>query len=376
MDLSKIPSPCFVLDESLLIRNLERAKDFQTRAPITLLLALKGFALPRAFPLMRQTLCGVTASSLSEAILGKEEFKGDVHIYAPAYSDAEIDSLLTIASHITFNSLSQWRRFAGKTVAANVSPGLRINPEYSPVETDLYNPCVKGSRLGVTRRLLGEKLPQGIEGLHCHNLCECDSHALEKTLAAIEANFGDLLPKLQWLNLGGGHLFNASNYDLEHAISQLQGFHSCYPNLKIILEPGAAYVWQTGYLVSSVLDVVETEEGQVLMLDSSFAAHMPDCLEMPYKPRIQGANINGEGKFQYRLGGMTCLAGDQMSAYGFATEVKVGDKLVFEDMMHYTFVKTTFFNGVAHPSLGIWTKDNNFELIRSFGYQDYKAKLC
>lgn len=376
MNLSQIPSPCFVLDESLLKRNLERAKDFQFRAPITLLLALKGFALPRAFPLMRQYLTGVTASSLSEALLGKEEFKGDVHIYAPAYSDAEIDSLLEIASHITFNSLSQWQRFSAKTIAAKVSPGLRINPEYSPVETDLYNPCVKGSRLGVTRKLLGQALPQGIEGLHCHNLCECDSFAMEKTLEAIEANFGDLLPQLKWLNLGGGHLFNAAHYDLEHAISVLQTFKSRYPNLKIILEPGAAYVWQTGYLVSSVLDVVETEQGQVLMLDSSFAAHMPDCLEMPYKPRIQGADIDGKGKFQYRLGGMTCLAGDQMDAYGFEADVKVGDKLVFEDMMHYTFVKTTFFNGVAHPSLGIWREDNSFELIRSFGYQDYKAKLC
>ncbi len=377
IDYSALPSPCFILDERLLRRNLAIVREVQDRTGVTILLALKGFAMFSAFPLLRQYLSGVTASSLHEAVLGSEEFGGDVHVYCPAYRPQEIGRLLDLGSHITFNSLSQWERYRTELQASPraISPGLRINPGYSPVTTELYNPCAPGSRLGVSATQLGEKLPDGIEGLHIHNLCESDSRALEFTLRLVERDFGRFLPALRWLNLGGGHLMTGEEYDLEHLYSLLRDFRSRYPNLRLVLEPGSAIAWRTGYLLATVLDIVPTAELPVAMLDVSIAAHMPDCLEMPYRPHIQGALEATSGLPTYKMGGLSCLAGDVVGDYSFKQPLKEGDRVVFDDMIHYTMVKTTTFNGINLPSIGIWREDDRFELIREFAYEDYRNRL-
>jgi carboxynorspermidine decarboxylase len=375
MDYSKIPSPCYVLEEAKLIQNLELIRSVQERADVTVILALKGFAMFSAFPVIKQYLSGTTASSLFEAMLAREEFGKELHLYLPVYQEQEFDALIQQAMHITFNSLSQWQRFKSPTLAAGVSPGLRINPEYSPVEHEIYNPASPSSRLGIRSEGLGNRLPEGIEGLHCHNLCESDSYALAETLNQIEARFGQFLPQIKWLNLGGGHLMTRDGYDVEHLIKVLTEFKSRYPHLMIYLEPGAAVVWETGFLRATVLDLVETPGITIAMLDVSFTAHMPDCLEMPYKPQIQGAKEPQLGKHLYRMGGLTCLAGDVMGNYAFEEPLQVGDAVLFEDMMHYTMVKTSMFNGVQHPAIGIIRKSGNFELVRSFTYKDYKSRL-
>jgi carboxynorspermidine decarboxylase len=377
MIYSRIPSPCYVLEEAKLIHNLELIDSVQRRAGITVLLALKGFAMFSAFPIVKRYLTGATASSLFEANLVREEFGGDLHLYLPAYQEAEFADLIQAATHITFNSLSQWQRFKDRTIAANLSPGLRINPEYSPVEQDIYNPAAPLSRLGVRAETLGDTLPDGIEGLHCHNLCESDSFALAETLKQIEARFGPHLPQVRWLNLGGGHLMTRQGYDIDHFVDVITSFRARYPHLQIYLEPSSAIAWETGFLRATVLDLIPTPGPTIAMLDVSFTAHMPDCLEMPYKPRIRGARDPQPGEPTYRMGGLTCLAGDVMGMgdYYFATPLQVGDTLLFEDMIHYTMVKTSCFNGIKHPSIGMIRLDDQFELIRSFDYSDYKRRL-
>jgi len=377
IDTAQIPSPCYVLEEAKLIRNLELINSVQQRAGITVLLALKGFAMFSAFPIVKQYLHGAAASSLYEANLVREELGTDLHLYLPAYQDAEFDALIADASHITFNSLNQWERFRERAIAANLSPGLRINPEYSPVIHDIYNPASPYSRLGIRADALGNKLPDGIEGLHCHNLCESDSFALETTLEQIEQLFGHFLPWIKWLNLGGGHLMTREGYDVEHLIQVLTQFKARHPHLQIYLEPSSAIAWETGFLRSTVLDLLETPGPTIAMLDISFTAHMPDCLEMPYKPRIQEARDPREGEPTYRMGGMTCLAGDVigMGDYYFEKPLQIGDTVIFEDMIHYTMVKTTMFNGIQHPSIGIRHTHGSFTLVRQFSYDDYKRRL-
>ncbi len=374
MDLTPIPSPCFVLDEPLLCRNLERLKHVQDESGATIILALKGFALPAAFALIRRYLPGTTASSLNEARLGKECFGGEVHACAPVYLPSEIGPMLEIVSHITFNSLSQWQRFRSAVRHHGVSAAIRINPEHSEVNTDLYNPGTPGSRLGVPATELGNHLPDGIDGLHVHVLCESGADALERVVAALERDAAALLEQAKWLNLGGGHLITAEGYDTDLLIRLIRRLRHAY-NLDIILEPGAAVAWQAGILVAEVEDCVVHRGIRTLMLNISFAAHMPDCLEMPYKPRVRGTRDPLPGETGWRLGGMTCLAGDYLGDYVFEKEPEVGDRIVFEDMMHYTMVKTTMFNGVPHPSIGVWRQDGTFERIRSFRYEDYLNRL-
>ena len=370
-----IPSPCYVLEENLLIANLELLKRVQLEAGIEIICALKGFSFYHEFPLVKQYLAGATASSLHEARLAFEEMGVRPHVYSPAYLESEWEALALYAGHITFNSLNQYHQYKDRAHAAGISCGLRINPEYAEVETDMYNPCVAGSRLGIRRSDLGD-LPKGIEGLHSHTLCENDSFVLERTLKVIEEKFGDLLPSLKWLNLGGGHLITRADYDVAHLIGLLKVFRQKYPNLQIILEPGSAVGWQTGFLKSTVLDIVESAGITVAILDVSFSAHMPDTLEMPYKPRIRGANSDPEiGKPTYRFGGMTCLAGDFYGDYSFEKELNIGDEIILEDMIHYTMVKTTTFNGVNLPSIGKLDKKEQFHLLKSFGYESFKDRL-
>jgi carboxynorspermidine decarboxylase len=369
--LAKIPSPCFVIEEAKLRRNLQVFERVQQSAPVKVLLALKGFALFHSFPMIRPSLYGASASSLWEAQLAQEKFGGALCVYSPAYRDEDLPELLAAASHLTFNSLSQWER--SRKYSTKASIGLRINPLYSPVKTALYNPCQPGSRLGVMPDQLGDSLPDGIEGFLSHNLCESDSFALEKTLQNIEQYYGHLLPQLKWLNLGGGHLMTHETYDVDHAIAVLSAFHDRHPHLQLMLEPGSAIAWQTGFLLGTVLDLIPTPDITHVMLDVSFTAHMPDCLEMPYQPEITGASVSPDG--QYRLGGASCLAGDFLGDYQFDRDLSVGNRLMFQDMMHYTLVKTTMFNGVTHPAIGCLKQDGSFELWRQFGYEDYRSRM-
>ncbi len=374
IDYSRVPSPCYVLEESRLIRNLETLKRIEDRANVKIICALKGYSLWSSFPLIGEYLAGATASSLNEVKLAHEEMGKEVHVFAPAYGESEIDEILSMSHHITFNSFSQWERFREKTLSKGVSPGIRVNPEYSSVETDLYNPCGKYSRLGVTQKEFRPDLLDGIEGLHFHALCEQNADALEAVLKNFEERFGKWIPQMKWVNFGGGHHITRKDYDAERLIRILNGFHERHPGVEIILEPGEAVGWETGELVSSVEDIVHNEK-DIAILNVSVSAHMPDCLEMPYRPQVIGAGTPGEKKFEYRLGGNTCLAGDIAGDYSFDRPLKVGDKVVFFDMIHYTMVKTTFFNGVKHPDIGIWTLDGNYRPVRTFSYRQYKEML-
>jgi len=376
VNFSEIPSPAYVLDESLLRKNLELIHSVQQESGCSIILALKGFAMFPVFGMVKQYLSGATASSLNEARLIVEEMGCKAHTYAPAYLDREFEQMLQYSSHLTFNSLAQWERFKDRVKQHThpVSCGLRINPQYSEVTTEMYNPCIAGSRLGITRDQIPDGLPEEIEGLHFHTLCENDSFTLERTLEAVELRFGDLLHQIKWLNMGGGHLMTRKGYDTQHLIGLIKKIRSKY-NIDVILEPGSAIAWQTGYLRSTVLDIIESQGIEVALLDVSFAAHMPDTLEMPYKPRILGATDPTKGKPSYRMGGMTCLAGDFMGDYSFEQPLSVGDTIVFDDMIHYTMVKTTTFNGVNLPDIGIWQENNRYRLIRNFGYESYKDRL-
>jgi carboxynorspermidine decarboxylase len=376
INYAQIPSPSYVLEESKLRSNLELLQYVQKSAGIEIICALKGFSMYSTFPLVKQYLAGSTASSLHEARLGYEEMGSKGHVYSPAYLDHEFEELSGYSSHISFNSLAQYAKFKDRAQAAGLSCGLRINPQYSEIETDMYNPCIAGSRLGITRNQLPDTLPEGIEGLHSHTLCENDSFTLERTLNAIREKFHGLLGQIKWLNLGGGHLITRADYNVEHLISVLKKMKADYPNLSIILEPGSAVGWQTGVLRSKVLDIIDSQGIAVAILDISFAAHMPDTLEMPYKPKIIGAHHEPvAGKPTYRFGGMTCLAGDFYGDYSFDKPLEIGDDIVFDDMIHYTMVKTTTFNGVPLPNIGIWKEDQRFQLVKSFGYESFKDRL-
>lgn len=390
IDWNTIPSPAFVLDESRLRRNLELISYVQQKSGAQIITAFKGFAMWAAFPMLREYgITGATASSLNEAILAKEEMKGEVHVYAPAYSDEEFPRILELADHLVFNSFSQWLRFRPQVMAARaagrmIHVGLRVNPEYAEVETDLYNPAGPFSRLGVTRREFKEELLEGIDGLHFHTLCEKDSDTLERTLEVIERHFGEFLPRMKWVNFGGGHLMTREGYDIPRLIRLVRAFKQRW-DVHVILEPGSAFGWETGWLVSRVLDVVHNVKDAVL-LDISVSAHMPDVLEMPYRPRILGAGDPPEAEHHreadepldghaYLIGGTTCLAGDVVGEYIFQQPLNIGDRVIFDDMIHYTMVKTTFFNGVKHPDIGVLRLDGQYECLKSFGYEEFKAKL-
>lgn len=374
--------PVYIIEETLLRRNLQLIADVAKEADVEIILAFKAFALWKTFPIFREYINSTTASSLSEARLALEEFGAKAHTYSPAYTDEEIDDIVKCSSHLTFNSLSQYERFNDR-VEGKASIGLRVNPEYSEVGTMLYNPCAPGTRFGITADKLPETLPANIEGFHCHCHCESGADVLERTLVHIEEKFSKWFPQLKWLNLGGGHLMTRKDYDVSHLINILKGLHERYPWLKIILEPGSAFAWQTGPLVSHVVDIVEDKGIRTAILDVSFTCHMPDCLEMPYMPEVRGAEIVEESsslqsqtsEYVYRLGGNSCLSGDFMSSWRFDHELKVGEEVIFEDMIHYTTVKTCMFNGISHPALAMLHKDGKLEILRRFGYEDYRNRM-
>ena len=375
--MSQLPSPCYVLDEQLLRRNLQLIKSVKDRAGVNIILAFKAFALWEAFPIVREYIPTSTASSIHEARLAYEELGCLAHTYSPAYTDASFDDILRYSSHITFNSLSQFNHFANRVAAyhRHISCGLRINPEFSDVETDLYNPCAPGSRLGVIADNLPATLPAGIEGLHFHTLCESTSYDLERTLAVVEERFAPWLSQVKWLNMGGGHLMTRKDYDVEHLIKLLTDFRARHQHLQLIMEPGSAFAWQTGTLETTIVDIVENHGIRTAIIDASFACHMPDCLEMPYKPAIRGAKEGGETPYTYRMGGNSCLSGDFVGDWSFDTPLAIGDRIIFEDMIHYTIVKTTMFNGVPHPSIACVRSDGSVELWKEFTYDDYRNRM-
>lgn len=375
LDFNRLPSPCYLLEESRLRENLKLIDRVQQESGCTVLLALKGFAMWSAFPIVREYLPGCAASSYNEARLAREHFGGHVHLYAPAYTRDEFPDLLQLSDRVSFNSLSQWQRFGGQAIEAGVSCGLRVNPEVNEVETALYNPCDEQSRLGIPAQELSSGLPGGVEGLHVHALCECAADATERLIDAVETGFGHLLPGLKWLNLGGGHLMTRSDYDAGRLVRALTELRQRHPGLEVIMEPGSAIAWRAGPLISTVLDLIERGGMQIAMLDTSATAHMPDVLEMPYRAEVRDAGEPGQKPHVYRLGGLSCLAGDVIGDYAFDRPLVVGDKVVFEDMIHYTMVKTTMFNGVAHPAIAIHRTSGETEIVRRFGYADYASRL-
>jgi carboxynorspermidine decarboxylase len=376
IDYSKIPSPCYVIDEERFRGNLSLIKSVSERSGAEIILAFKGFAMWGVFPILREYVSGAAASSPDEARLCYEDIGSPAHTYSPVYKENDFNSIVRYSSHITFNSLNQYNKYSSelKKHPCGISAGIRINPEYSEVSHGIYNPCSPGSRLGITTDELKGGLPEGIEGLHFHVLFESDSFALEKVLEIVEAKFGHLFPSLKWINMGGGHLMTRKGYDVEHLVKILRRFRE-KSGLHVILEPGSAFAWETGELVSTVEDIVENRGIKTAIADISFTAHMPDCLEMPYKPKIIGASEPLPGQTAYRIGGNSCLSGDVMGDWSFETDLKPGDRLIFLDMIHYTMVKTTTFNGVHHPSIGLWTLDGRFRLLKEFGYEDYRNRL-
>lgn len=378
IDFSQFPSPCYIMDEALLRRNLTLIRDVAQRADVEIILAFKYFAMWRSFPIFREYVEHSTASSPYEARLALEEFGSKAHTYSPAYTEADFPEIMRCSSHITFNSLSQFERFYPQVEGSGeaISCGLRVNPEYSEVETELYNPCAPGTRFGVVADQLPDQLPHGIEGFHCHCHCESSSFELERTLTHLEARFARWFPQIKWLNLGGGHLMTRKDYDVNHLVTLMQGLHQRYPHLRIILEPGSAFTWQTGVLASEVVDVVENRGIRTAILNVSFTCHMPDCLEMPYQPVVRGARMDGEGPYVYRLGGNSCLSGDYMGLWSFDHPLQVGNRVVFEDMIHYTTVKTNMFNGIHHPAIAMWGMDGKAHLFKEFSYLDYRDRMC
>ncbi len=380
--LKQLSTPCYILEENLLIENLTLIKRVEVEADIEIILALKAFALWKTFPIFRRFFHSTTASSLNEARLSFKEFKSKAHTYSPAYTEEEFAQIVKFSSNITFNSWNQFNKFY-PLARGKASCGIRINPGYSEIEIDLYNPCSVGSRFGVSIENMPQQLPIGVQGFHCHNHCESDSYALERTLEQIEQKFGIWLEQLEWLNLGGGHLITHKDYNIEHLITILKKFKQQHKNLKLILEPGSAFLWQTGPLVASVIDIVENNNIRTAILDTSFTCHMPDCLEMPYHPIVRGAkqvNINTttpcKTEFLYRLGGNSCLSGDWMGYWEFNQPLSEGDKIIFEDMNHYTTVKTSMFNGVQHPSIILLRANGELKLLRKFNYSDYRNRMC
>jgi carboxynorspermidine decarboxylase len=375
VDWGDLPTPAYVVDEAALERNLSILSSVQERSGCKIIMALKGFAMFSLFPQIRSHLHGIAASSLDEARLGAEEFGKEVHVFSPGYRDSEFEELLGYADHLVFNSFSQWDRFkpaiarSGKLVRC----GMRVNPEHSEVKVPLYDPCGPGSRLGVTRKNFREWELEGLSGLHFHNLCELNADSLVRTLAAFESKFGGLLSGMEWVNFGGGHHITRPDYDIDLLCGTVAEFRK-RRGLEVYLEPGEAVALNTGVLVSRVVDILQNEI-DIAILDTSAAAHMPDVLEMPYRPQAVGAGQPGEHLRTYRLGGLTCLAGDVIGDYSFPGPLKVGDPVVFLDMAHYTMVKNNTFNGVRLPSIAIRRQDGSIRMVRQFGYEDYRNRL-
>ena len=379
--LAQVETPMYIVEENLLRANLSLIRDVAQRADVEIILAFKAFALWKTFPIVREYINSTTASSLSEARLAYEEFGAPAHTFSPAYTDSEIDQIAKCSSHLSFNSLSQYDRMREKARNANahLSFGLRVNPEYSEISTLLYNPCAPGTRFGVSVDKLPAQLPSDIEGFHCHCHCESGADVFQRTLVHIEEKFAGWFPQLKWINFGGGHLMTRKDYDVELLVALLKDFHKRYPWLKVILEPGSAFAWQTGPLVAQVVDIVEDKGIKTAILDVSFTCHMPDCLEMPYQPDVRGAESEemerAMEKNTYRLGGNSCLSGDFMGSWRFDHPLEIGEKLIFEDMIHYTTVKTNMFNGITHPSISMLKSDGKLQKMRVFGYSDYKNRM-
>lgn len=381
MIFNQIKMPAYILEEEKLRRNLSLIKGVADEAGIEIILAFKAFALWKTFPIFREYINSTTASSLSEARLAYEEFGAPAHTFSPAYTDLEIEDIARMSSHLTFNSLSQYSRHHTKALEtnSNLKLGVRVNPEYSEVGTDIYNPCASGTRFGMLASQLPERLPEDITGFHCHCHCESGADVFQRTLVHIEEKFSKWFEQLDWINFGGGHLMTRKDYDIRLLIDIIKDFKKRYPNLKVILEPGSAFAWQTGPLVSHVVDVVENKGIKTAILDVSFTCHMPDCLEMPYWPTVRGAETiegeYGEGENIYRLGGNSCLSGDWMQSWKFDHALQIGETVIFEDMIHYTTVKTCTFNGITHPDICLLKKNGELQVLRHFDYQDYKNRM-
>ncbi len=379
--LADVQTPVYIIEENLLRANLSLISEVAQRANIDVIMAFKAFALWKTFPIIREYIGATTASSLSEAKLAYEEFGAPAHTFSPAYTSDEIDEIARCSSHLTFNSLSQYSNMSERARRANpdLSFGLRVNPEYSEISTLLYNPCAPGTRFGVSADKLPSVLPSDIEGFHCHCHCESGADVFQRTLVHIEDKFSKWFPQLKWINFGGGHLMTRKDYDVDLLVSMMNDFHARYPWLKVILEPGSAFAWQTGALVAQVVDIVEDKNIKTAILDVSFTCHMPDCLEMPYQPEVRGAeSVEMEcatEKNSYRLGGNSCLSGDFMGSWRFDHPLKIGEKLIFEDMIHYTTVKTNMFNGITHPAISMLKSDGKLQKMRVFGYSDYKNRM-
>ena len=373
--LKALPTPCYVVDEARLIKNLELLRHVQQEAGCHILLAQKCFSMFRLYPLMGEYLAGTTASGIFEARLGHEEMGKENHVFAPAFRTEDMRELVQICDHIVFNSMAQLEKHRELWQNANTSVGIRINPECSTQESEhaIYDPCAVGSRLGVTLANFPEKLPEGVEGLHFHTLCEQNSDDLITTFKAFEAKFGKFFGQLKWLNLGGGHHITRADYDVQALIDLVKYIRSTY-GVEVYLEPGEAVALNAGYLVTEVLDIVHNGM-EILILDASAACHMPDVLEMPYRPPLRYGYDANEKAHTYRLSSMTCLAGDVIGDYSFEQSINVGDKLIFEDMAIYSMVKNNTFNGMPLPDIVLLKKDGSTELVRRFGYEDFKGRL-
>ena len=375
LDFSILKTPCYVIDERLLRKNLEILKSVQDRTGAKILLATKAFATYKTFPLIGEYLYGVTSSSLHEARLGYEEMGKEVHIYAAAYKENEFDEIMKYSNHIVFNSFHQWKKYKDKVMnyPKKISCGLRINPEYAEVDVDIYNPCAPKSRMGTTIKHFEAEALEGLEGLHFHAMCEQNADTLERILEQVEAKFGAYMHQMKWINFGGGHLITKSDYDIEKLIQCIMHIQETY-DVEVYLEPGEAIAIDAGYLVTSVLDTMENDI-DIAILDTSATCHMPDVLEMPYRPRVIGASLPGEKAYTYRLGSATCLSGDVIGDYSFSQPLKEGDRLVFEDMAIYTMVKNNTFNGINLPDIVLYREKTGFEVVKTFGYEDFKRRL-
>jgi len=375
MNINALPTPCYVVDERLLRRNLEILDSVQQRTGCRILLALKGFSMYATFPMVGRYLKGITSSSLFEARLGFEEMGKEVHIFAPAYREDEFDEIMTYCDHIVFNSFSQWRKFKNRVKgnSKHIECGIRINPEYSEISTPIYNPCYTNSRLGVTLENFEPDALEGIDGLHFHTMCEQNSDTLKRTIEVVDQKFGQYIKGMKWVNFGGGHHITREDYDLDTLIESILFIKNKY-QVDVYLEPGEAIALNTGFLVAEVMDIVKNNMS-IAILNTSAACHMPDVIEMPYRPNIISAGQPDEYPYSYRLGGLTCLAGDVIGDYSFKEPLKPGDRLVFCDMAHYTMVKNNMFNGVNLPSIALYREDEGMKVLRSFDYVDYKSRL-
>lgn len=383
MTINDIPTPFYIVYEDKIRANLDLITSVANRAGVRIIMAFKANALWKTFPILKEYNVACTASSLNELRLGREFLTDEIYTYCPAYTDATFGEYLEGSTHITFNSLGQWQRFGpwlekyNRQSGRHVSPGLRVNPRCSVIATDLYNPALPGSRFGASAEELAGGLPEGIEGLHFHALCESSSHDLAKVLEAFEAQFGHIIDRVKWVNMGGGHIMTRAGYDTDHLVEVLRDFRRRHPGVEVILEPGSAFMWRTGDLIASIVDIVTNDGISTAITDVSFACHMPDTLEMPYQPAITEAAANNavEGLHNYRLGGNSCLSGDYMGDWAFDKPLKPGDRLTLEDMNHYTTVKTNMFNGIDHPAIVLCHSDGTCEYLRRFSYDDYKSRM-